>query len=155
MTGGNRPTNLTVLCRVGSCLCAIPVENAVETLRPLPLEPLAEMPSFVLGLSIIRGNATPVVHAGKLLGVGEVGPPTRFLSLRVGERSVALAVDAVVGVRDLSTQTFDGLPPLLHDAAADVVSAVGTLDSELLLLLRSARVVPQSVWTALESEVNP
>jgi purine-binding chemotaxis protein CheW len=152
MTDADRSPSLAVLCRVGSRFCALPIEHVAETMRPLPLEPLAEMPAFVLGLSIIRGNATPVVHAGRLLGAGEAEPPTRFLTLRVGERPVALAVDAVVGVRDLSTRFLEGLPPLLHEAGAEVVSAIGTLDSELLLLLRSARVIPESVWTALQSE---
>ncbi|MGH3087763.1 MAG: chemotaxis protein CheW [Rubrobacteraceae bacterium] len=121
-------------------------------MRPLPLEALAGMPPFVLGLSIIRGAATPVVDAGKLLGTDETPPPARFLTLKVGERRVALAVDAVVGVRDLAAQALEDLPPLLHEAGADVVSAIGTLDSGLLLLLRSARVVPEPVWATLESE---
>lgn len=144
---------LSVVCRVGSRFCALPIEHVEETMRPLPLEPLAGMPPFVLGLCIIRGAARPVVDAGKLLGAGEAETPTRFLTLRIDERRVALAVDAVVGVRDLSAHVLENLPPLLHDAGADVVSAIGTLDAGLLLVLRSARVVPDPVWARVESEV--
>jgi purine-binding chemotaxis protein CheW len=143
---------LAVLCRIGTQLCAVPIEHVAETMRPLPIEPLAGMPPFVLGVAVIRDAATPVIHAGRLMGIGAAQRiPTRFLTLKVGERRVALAVDAIVDVLDLGTLTLGGLPPLLQDSGAEVVAAVGTLDSDLLLLLRSARLVPESLWAAFES----
>ncbi len=113
------------------------------------------MPSFVLGLAIVRGAPTPVVDGKTLLGTseGNRSRPTRFVMLRIGERSAALAVDAVAGIRELAVDSLGELPPLLHDAAsAEVVSAMGMLDSELLVVLRSARVVPESVWAKLEAK---
>lgn len=148
----DRASGLAVLCRVGSRFCALPVEHVEETMRPLPLEPLAGMPSFVLGLSIVRGVATPVVDAETLLGADKTQPPRRLLTLKVGERRVALAVHAVVGVRNLTPHALEDLPPLLREAGGDVVSAIGTLDSGLLLLLRSARIIPEPLWVTLESE---
>jgi purine-binding chemotaxis protein CheW len=120
-------------------------------MRPLPIEPLAAMPGFILGLSIIRGTPTPVVDARRLVGADPTYAPTRFLTLKIEDRRVALAVDAVVGIRDLATQGLVDLPPLLHEADRGVVSAIGTLDSGLLLVLRGARVVPQPVWQALKA----
>jgi purine-binding chemotaxis protein CheW len=70
----------------------------------------------------------------------------------VGPRKVALAVDAVVGLRHLDPGTLGSLPPLLREAGAEVVSAMGILDSELLLLLRSAKVVPESVWGSVKGQ---
>jgi purine-binding chemotaxis protein CheW len=146
-----RSAELAVLCRVGTQLCAVPIEHVAETMRPLPFEPLAGMPPFVLGISVIRNEATPVIHAGKLIGAGAAGIPKRYLTLKVGERRVALAVDAVLDVVDLATLALGNLPPLLQASGAEVVTAIGTLDSDLLWLLRSARLVPESLWTALES----
>jgi purine-binding chemotaxis protein CheW len=144
-------TGIAVICRVGSRFCAFPVEHAEETMRPLPLEQLAGVPRFVLGVSIIRGSATPVVDARRLLGADETASPARLLTLKVGTRRVALAVDAVVAVKDIAAHAVHDLPPLLREVGADAVSAIGTLDSDLLLLLQAARVVPDSVWGALES----
>ena len=143
---------LAVLCRIGAQLCAVPIEHVAETMRPLPVEPLEGMPPFVLGMAVIRNAATPVIHAGTLLGAAPTGQePTRFLTLKVGARRVALAVDAIVDVLDVSALSLAGLPPLLRDASADVVSAIGVLDAHLLLLLRSTRMLPESMWSALES----
>jgi hypothetical protein len=44
-----------------------------------------------------------------------------------------------------------GLPLLLQDAG-DVVAAVGTLDAELLLVLNTARIVPQAVLDTVDAE---
>jgi purine-binding chemotaxis protein CheW len=147
----DRDANLILLCRVGSSVCALPIEHVSETMRPLPVEPFAGSPTFVLGLSIIRGSPVPVVDAGRLLGAAEQPRLTRFVTIKVGERRAALAVGAVVGVWSLAATSLDELPPLLREASGDVVAAIGRLDADLLLVLRSARIVPESVWTALEA----
>jgi purine-binding chemotaxis protein CheW len=121
-------------------------------MRPLPLVALAGMPSFVCGMSVVRGTPTPVVSLGGLLGAAEAPEPSRFVTVRTGPRTVALAVEEVVGVRDLSTAPLMELPPLLGEAAAEVVATVGAMDAELLVVLRSARWVPAEVWQAIEAE---
>ncbi len=129
----------------------MPVGLVIETMRPLAVEPLAGMPYFVRGLSVIRGIPTPVVDAGELLATRENSGATRFVTLRAGERQVALAFEAVLGVRNLSGALLEDLPPLLRDAGAELVSAVGTLDAELLIVLRSARILPDEAWRTLGS----
>lgn len=74
----------------------------------------------------------------------------RFVSLRLGERTAALAVDAVLDVRSISSQILASTPPLLREAGASVVSVVGALDTRLLIVLEAARLVPDSVWSAME-----
>jgi chemotaxis signal transduction protein len=52
---------------VGARQCAFPLHLVAETLRPLPIEPVAGTPSFVRGMSVIRGKPTPVVDLKALL----------------------------------------------------------------------------------------
>jgi purine-binding chemotaxis protein CheW len=132
-------TAVCLICRVGARLCAIPVGHVGETMRPLPIEPFAGAPPFVLGASIIRGVPTPVVDAARLLGSAAAEPATRFVTIRAGERPVALAVHEILGVDALPAS--HELPPLLGDASADTVATLGTLDSKLLVVLSSARIV--------------
>ena len=122
-------------------------------MRPLPIELLPGMPPFVVGLSIVRGTPIPVVDTGLLIATAATGlGAARFVTIKVGSRRAALAVDAVIGVRDLASASAHMLPPLLHDAGA-VVEAVGALDADLLLVLRSARIVPESVWSAVDVQL--
>lgn len=142
----------SLLFRAGSLLCAIGLEDVIETMRPLPEVPLAGMPPFVRGVAVIRGVPTPVVDARTVLGIQEGSEPARFVTLKAGTRTVALAVDEVIGVRDLSSTAAAELPPLLREAGAEAVAAIaaiGRLDAELLFVLRGARQVPESVWLAM------
>jgi purine-binding chemotaxis protein CheW len=142
--------NGLLLCRVLTRMCALPLDHVQETMRPLPVAPMSGVPSFVRGVAVIRGLATPVVDGGSLL-VGRACDATRFVTLKTGRRTVALAVDDVIGVRDLPPTTVEDLPPLLHEAGSGLISAIGTLDRDLLLVLRTARLVPESVWDALDA----
>jgi purine-binding chemotaxis protein CheW len=141
------PTGRSVLVVVaGGTRCGLPLEQLVETMRPMPLERVANAPSYLLGLSIIRGVPIPVVDLGALLGraVVRATPTARFVTLRVGPRQVAVSVDAVIGVKALPAGTAHELPPLL--GASDVVSSVAALDRELVSVLDGGHVFPDEVW---------
>jgi purine-binding chemotaxis protein CheW len=131
--------------------CALPLACVVETMRPLPVHPLANVPAYVCGASIIRGEPVPVVDLARLLDASEttIG---RFVVVRVDDRHVALGVEAVVGVRDLEAARLASLPPLLHAAHPGLVSALGTADGRLLVVLNSAWMLHEEVWEALGRE---
>jgi purine-binding chemotaxis protein CheW len=140
----------SLLCRIGTRLCALPLSSVVETLRPLPVEPVAGAPDFVLGLSVVRGGPVPIVDAGMLLA-GEAGRPCRVVIVKAGTRRVGLAVDAVVGLRQLESR-LEELPPLLRGESGGRVTAVAALDAELLLVLQAMRLVPEEALAALEAK---
>lgn len=143
-----------LVCRTGPHLCALPLENVVETMRPLPVERMARAPRFVRGLSIIRGAPLPIIDAGSLFGKSD-NQPLRLVTVRVGDRLIALGVDSVLGVRSISGSESTALPPLLRDAEGDVVSAIGILDAELLLFLQTARILPDGLPETLTPEGLP
>ena len=137
-----------LIVSVGARVCAIPVDQVAETMRPLPIEPIAGAPAFVLGVAMIRGAATPVVDLGALVTSGTSSATwQRFVTIKVGDRRVAIGVDRVIGLRDVDR--ISELPPLLRDAGADVIAALGTVDAELLFVLRMARLVPDATWAAI------
>ena len=135
-----------------SLACALPIARVIETMRPLPVRRIERAPDIVLGAAIIRGIPTPVVDASRLLGAAGGLPPGRFVTLGLDDgRRVSLAVTAVQGVRVLSRQSFESLPPLLAKADGQAIAAIGTLDQELMVLLGGARMVPDAVFAALSA----
>lgn len=132
--------NLAFFCRVGCRLCAFSCTDIVEIMRGLPIIPVPGAPAFVSGVSIIRDVATPVVDLAVLLG-GDASELAYFVMVALPGRQVAVAVDAVLGVRPLALDG-EGLPPLLHGAGPELVSAMRALDNELLLVLRGVLDVP-------------
>ncbi len=144
METNSRTSALVV--RAGGSFLAIPMENVLETMRPLPLEHLSGLPSFVCGLSIIRGEPVPVLDT---LLASQVERIERLVLLRIGERRIAIRVEAVIGVRKIDTFLFQDLPPLLGKANREFVSSLGTLDQKLFMMLDTARIVPEDVWGKL------
>ena len=158
--------NRALIMRTAGVNCAIPLTQVVETMRPLPIKPLAALPDWISGMSIVRGAPVPVialaiwVHAR---AVAEVSIPSRlevgrdgafserFVILRVGSRRVALLVDEVTGIAEIGRERFAELPPLFNGLNSGAIEAIGQLDAELLLVIRSARLVPENVWHRIES----
>jgi purine-binding chemotaxis protein CheW len=141
----------SLVVRVQTRVCAVPLMHVVETMRPLRVESISGVPSFVRGVSIIRGVPTPVVDLGAVLGAPG-GTTERIVTLRLGDRQVALSVDAVLGVRDVDLSAIQELPPLLRGASKHVVEAIGTLDEQFLMVLRAGWELPDEVWQALAAQ---
>jgi purine-binding chemotaxis protein CheW len=146
-----------LVCRVGTKVCALPLDQVQETMRPLSVESLPGSPSFVTGLAVIRGRPTPVVDARRLLGSqnDNHGPAGRYVTLKLGRRSAALAVDDVLGIKKLEPELLTGLPALLRGEHSEHVAALGALDAELLLLLDHSQLLPESLWPVLDQDVVP
>jgi purine-binding chemotaxis protein CheW len=128
-------------------VCALRIEDVVETMRPLPVASLAGVPPFVAGVAIARGEAAPVVNLDAVLGGDAPAAPDRFVLVRAGGRRALLAVDGVLGVAELAAG--DAAPPLLAAAAGGAVDGLAALDRELMLVLRAGRLVPEEAWKAL------
>jgi purine-binding chemotaxis protein CheW len=146
---------LLLLCRARTRSCALPVVHVAETMRPLPTVPIAGAPSFVVGVSIIRGEPTPLVDIGALLGAPD--PPCfgRFVTVRAGARQVALGVEEVLRLQEVTLDALGSLPPLLSEVGESAVAAVAAVDAELLLVLDAARLVPETVWPLVAARAHP
>jgi purine-binding chemotaxis protein CheW len=138
-----------LLCRAGSHQFALPVSHVIETMRMLPIESLVGAPPMVRGLCIIRGAPTPVVDSALIFD----DHPTRcerLVTARTGKRTIAFATEAVVGVRSITADELEQLPPLLSNV--QTIAAVRPLDGELVFLLQIARVVPDEVLDRCTAE---
>jgi purine-binding chemotaxis protein CheW len=140
-----------LLCRTRKMLCALPIEHVIEVMRTLAVEQFVGAPKFVRGLSVIRGVPVPVVDLGLII-CGESIRGALLVTVREGARTIALAVDQVIGITAIEAHDFGRLPPLLHEAAAETVAAIAALDGELVVLLRTARLVPEDVLARLDAE---
>jgi purine-binding chemotaxis protein CheW len=140
-----------LMVRTHGWRCALPLREVIETLRPLPVSPVAGVPSFVRGVSVVRGEPTPVISLAALMGGAASAEPQRFVVLRVAERRVALEVDEVFGLRELNFSELGAVPPLLQSAASGHLEVLGTLDGQLLGALSAARLLPADAWSRLAS----
>ncbi len=142
-----------VLLRCRGHGCAVPVEHAIETMRALPRTTVSGVPPWLLGISIVRGSPCPVVDLGCLLDGGRPTAPPRYLVVRAGAQRIALAVDAVTGVRHLDDSRLARLPALLQPAREHGLDGVTVVDGELLEVLESSRILPPDLFVLLDQAV--
>src|SRR3954471_17245919 len=88
----------SLVFRAGTLLCALPLDEVIETMRPLPTRPLAGTPAFVKGISVLRGVPTPVIDVSRLL-TGVAGDIVRYVAVRTERGPVALGTGHVLVVQ--------------------------------------------------------
>jgi purine-binding chemotaxis protein CheW len=146
------PRLAVVLVRSGNLFCALPLEGVIETLRSPPVTAIAGAPGWVQGVAVIRSATVVVVDLGILLRAGSAElKHARVVTLRVGARVVGLAVESIVGVREFERTLLAEVPPLLLQAHPEVLTAIGLLDGELMLVLDGSRIITEQELARLEN----
>ncbi len=136
---GQSASKFWLLCEAGTHRFALPMADVIETMRVLPIETVAGAPRLVIGLSVIRGAAVPVLDTVRLFEA-ETTRYERLVTVRTGGRTVAFAASAVLAVQSIEDSRREELPPLLRDAEA--IASLARLDEELVFVLRAARTIP-------------
>ncbi len=139
--------------RAGPLFCALPLDEVVETMRPLPTRPLAGTPHYVRGLTILRGEPSPVIDMTRLL-TGASAEIDRYVAVHAGRGPVACATGPVLGVQAVHASPPDGPSTMFTGASRSLVAAVGRFGTEPLLVLQSLRTVPEEVWEAAARETG-
>jgi purine-binding chemotaxis protein CheW len=137
--------------RAGGARCGVELAGVREIMRPLPIQPIPELPDFVRGVAVVRGRAVPVVDLALWMG-RPAGNAQRWLHLALGARRLALAVETVDGARKIEQSAWSEMPCLLRDGEQTfALSRFGQLDGEVLAVIESARLLPEPVWSLLDS----
>lgn len=101
------------------------------------LTPLPGAPAVVAGLAFLEGRVLPVADLSRLLG-GQSEHLRTVVITGSGEGTLALGVDAYLGVRRIADDAFEAPPTPLQEPAARYASTM-TRDGILLLDLESIR----------------
>lgn len=126
-----------LIVRAGTLRCALPLGSVREVMRPLLLQSANGLAPAVLGISIVRGDALPVVSLPGMLGQ-QSGLQTRFVVVRTPRRDCVLAVDGIEGIAAIDGQQFEPMSKLLQGIEA--AETIAALDRNLIVTLNMALV---------------
>ncbi len=137
--GGGLPAEKHVCFQLAGQAFAAPVRAVKETISVRPLTRVFLVPPFVAGLMNLRGEVVAVLDLAQMVGLERrarddaavviLRAPESWSSRAQGQDRAAcgLAVDRLLGVRDVSDDSVKPPPPNLDAEAASYLRGVATL----------------------------
>lgn len=109
-----------------------------EIIRPPKVIKLPNSPSYVLGVTNLRGSIIPVIDLQARLGFRavEIGEQSRVIIIRVNGGSYGVIVDAVQEVLRLGDDQIEEGDGAYHDIDRHFVYGIAKTEERLIILLQ-------------------
>jgi len=133
---------------------ALPLQAVVRVIHAIEIRHLPEAPEIISGIINVKGQIIPVVDIRKRLELAtrEIDPDDRLIIADTGKREVAILVDTVTGIRDLTpaqkAEAKETLPFAKH------LKGVAKIDNELVLIYDPDRFLRLDEETELEKALK-
>lgn len=121
---------------VGNDLFAVPVLDVQEVIRPPAVTRVPLAKAGIRGLINLRGQIVTAVSLRTLLGLPE-SQSSEFMNViaRVDDSLVALVVDQIRDVMNVTAESFEPTPDTLASPLRDYVLGVHKVEGRLLIVL--------------------
>ncbi len=126
------------------------VESIIK-LQPITVMPHA--PSFVEGVTNLRGKILPVIDLRKRfhLEIRTEKTENRIVVVSLGGNEVGMIVDAVSEVLTISDAAVELPPPMTTTLESSFITGIAKLENRLVLLLDLGKVLSKEEQTKLET----
>ena len=106
---------------------------------------LPQAPSFVRGVSNLRGAVLPIVDLAARLGFdgSETTERSVIIVAQIGEQVVGLLVDAVSDILTVTDDIIQATPDVASDTAKTFVRGLLAIDGRMISLIGLERVLPE------------
>ena len=113
---------------------ALPMQAVVKVIQAVEVRYLPKAPKIITGIVNIKGQILPVADIRKRFGlaVHEIDPDDQIIIADTGIRKIAITVDNVKGVRNLTPDQLNAGKDKLP--FADHLSGVAKVDDGLVLI---------------------
>ncbi len=127
---------------IGKDLFAVPVLEVQEVIKPQMITKVPLSKEGVCGLINLRGQIVTAVSLRTLLGL-PASKNVEFMNViaRVGDSLVALVVDQIRDVINVTMDSYEPTPDTLVSPLRDYVSGVHKTDGRLLIVLDLDKIV--------------
>ena len=138
---------------VGDLYCGIDVMRVQEVLRFQPITRVPLASSVIEGLINLRGQIVTAIDLRRKLGLAPVaaGHCPMNIVVRSQDGPVSLLVDEIGDVLIVDPQCWEKVPATLTREHAELLEGVYKLDSRLLLLINTERILSEASSTLAEA----
>ncbi len=138
---GNKQPGLSTERWISFCLgdehYAIELKRVREIIRISNIVPVPGTPSYVLGITNIRGNVVTVIDGCQRINVA--GSPqddrSRIIILEYADGVIGMVVDSVTDVMDISLSDIDANPKISTHEGARYIKGVVPHNNNLIIIL--------------------
>lgn len=122
---------------------ALDMSMIVEIIQYQPVTPVPETPSYIAGITNLRGTVLPVIDMRARLQKPEreAGQRCCVIVVRFEEMLLGLVVDNVTDLVDIPADKITPPPQVGNNYAHVFVREIGILDGEMTLIIDTDRLV--------------
>jgi chemotaxis protein CheZ len=132
----------------------IPILRVREIITMPSITVLPNLPSYIKGITNLRGSVIPVVNLKNLLnsnGSSETGRVVIVIS--AGKITFGIIVDGITGVVKIDEANIEA-PDKIISSNADLLEGVAKFDNRLIVLLNTKKILPVDDISLLEDTIN-
>ncbi len=118
--------------------------GAVESIIKLqPITAVPRAPSFVEGVTNLRGTVLPVLDLRKRFGLRaeEATKDTRIVVVEMNQETVGMVVDAVTEVLRVPEEDIEPPSPIITTVDSVFITGIAKVDERLIILLDLGQVL--------------
>lgn len=127
--------------------------SAVESIIKMqPITVVPHTPSFVEGVTNLRGSVLPVIDLRKRFGLAldDISKNSRIVVIALGKTKVGMIVDAVSEVLNVAEDAIEPPPPMVTSLDTTFIIGIAKIESKLVILLDLSKVLSLQENMALQ-----
>ena len=142
-----------VIFEMGEEHFGVDIATVESIIKMQPLTKVPYSPSFVEGVTNLRGVVVPVIDLRKRFSMAETQHTreTRIVITNLEGIKVGMVVDSVSEVLTVSTDIIDPTPAMVSSVEAEFVSGIARFEDHLVVLLDLEKVLTLKEQKALRA----
>lgn len=126
--------NQIVVFTIDELLYALPLNTVIRVIHVVEITLLPKAPEIICGIINVRGQIIPVIDVRKRFGLAsrEITPADQLILADTGKRQVAILVDTVTGLKDITSRQHVEIKETLP--FAEYISGVAKIEDGLILI---------------------
>src|SRR3989304_3329062 len=135
---------------LGSNECTIPLLKVCEIINIPSITRMPQSPSYIEGVTNLRGNIIPIVNLKKLIKLDGDDRPDKVIVVSSGKVNFGILVDGITGVINIEESAIEPAEKILHGGNIDHFEGVAKLPDRLVGLLDTKKLLPYDDMSLFE-----
>ena len=132
-----------VVFELGKEHYAVDISAVESIIKMQPITVVPHTPSFVEGVTNLRGSVLPVIDLRKRFGLAmdTISKNSRIVVIALGTTKVGMIVDAVSEVMRVPDDAIEPPPPMVTSIETTFITGIAKIETKLVILLELAKVL--------------